>query len=153
MAYYTNLFSPDTYEAFSSSDRTVSGFAMRQRNLAQRLRPGDKLLCYLTKVSRWVGVLTVESAVFEDHTPIYAENDPFVFRVRVTPEVWLERDKAVPIHDDTIWDRLSFTKELDKRSSQWTGKVRANLVQLDHADGAFLEDLLRQQRPEASSIR
>lgn len=145
MAYYTNLFSPHTYEAFSSSGRTVSGFAMRQRNLAQRLRLGDKLLCYLTKVSRWVGVLTVESAVFEDHTPIYAENDPFVFRVRVTPEVWLERDKAVPIHDDTIWNRLSFTKELDKRSSQWTGKVRANLVQLDHADGAFLEDLLRQQ--------
>jgi hypothetical protein len=65
MAYYTDLLSPNTYEAFSASDRTVSGFSLRQRNLAARLQPGDKLICYLTKVSRWVGVLTVESKAFE----------------------------------------------------------------------------------------
>jgi hypothetical protein len=146
MAYYTDLFSPNTYEAFSASDRTISGFSMRQRNLVQRLQPGDKLLCYLTKVSRWVGVLTVESALFEDHTPLfYPQNDPFVVRVRVRPDVWLKRDTAVPIHEDAIWDRLSFTRGADKRSSQWTGKVRGSLVQLSDVDGAFLEALLQRQ--------
>lgn len=149
MAYYTDLFSPSTYEAFSASDRTISGFRVRQRNLAVRLRPGDKFICYLTKVSRWVGVLTVESTAFEDHSPIFVpENDPFVVRVRVTPDVWLEPDKAVPIHEDAVWDNLSFTRGADKRSSQWTGKVRGSLVQLDDTDGAFLEELLLRQAKE-----
>lgn len=151
MAYYTNLFSPNTYETFSASDRAISGFSERQRNLAARLQPGDKLICYLTKVSRWVGVLAVESTAFEDHSPIYVpENDPFIVRVRVKPDIWLGRDNAMPIHEDVVWNNLSFTRGLDKRSSQWTGKVRGSLVHLDDADGAFLEELLRQQAEEGT---
>ena len=47
MAYYLDLFSPETYEAFSRSDRTVSGFRLRQQKTASRIQPGDKLLCYM----------------------------------------------------------------------------------------------------------
>jgi hypothetical protein len=36
MAYFLDLFSPETYEAFSRSDRSVSGFRVRQRNLAEK---------------------------------------------------------------------------------------------------------------------
>lgn len=49
MAYYLDLFSPETHERFSASDRSVSGFRVRQRNAAAKLRPGDKLVCYLTR--------------------------------------------------------------------------------------------------------
>src|SRR5579872_830690 len=42
MAYYLNLFSPETYEAYQCSDQTVSGFRMRQRNAAERTKPGDE---------------------------------------------------------------------------------------------------------------
>jgi predicted RNA-binding protein len=52
MAYYLDLFSPETYEAFSRSDRTVTGFRMRQQNVSRRVNPGDKLVCYMTKLSR-----------------------------------------------------------------------------------------------------
>jgi hypothetical protein len=50
MAYYLDLFSPETYEAFGKSDRSVSGFRMRQLKSAQRIQPGDKFLCYMTKL-------------------------------------------------------------------------------------------------------
>ncbi len=30
MTFFTNLFSPDTYETFSRSDRDVSGFSKHQ---------------------------------------------------------------------------------------------------------------------------
>ena len=53
MAYYLNLFSPETYVAFERSDRTVSGFRRRQRHAASRTRRGDVFVCYLTKLSRW----------------------------------------------------------------------------------------------------
>ena len=57
MAYYTDLFSPETYEAFTQSDQSISGFRPRQKNAASQIKPGDKLVCYVTKVSRWVGIL------------------------------------------------------------------------------------------------
>lgn len=78
MAYYIDLFSPETYAAFTSSDRGVSGFRMRQKGIAAAVRPGDKLLCYMTKLSRWVGVLEVVSEYFLDDTPVFLPAaDPF----------------------------------------------------------------------------
>jgi len=146
MAYYLDLFSPETYEAFSRSDRSVSGFRMRQRNVARRIKAGDKLMCYMTKLSRWVGLLQVVDGPFVEETPIfYPDSDPFIVRFHVRPLVWLPVDKAVPIHDDRVWNKLSFTRGQSTRSSSWTGKLRGSLVQLDDADGAFLESLIQGQ--------
>ena len=61
MAYFLDLFSPETYEAFSKSDRTVSGFRLRHQNAASRVKVGDKFVCYMTKLSRWIGILEVQS--------------------------------------------------------------------------------------------
>jgi len=66
MAYFLNLFSPETYEVFTKSNRDVSGFRSRQQNAARRIKIGDKLICYMTKLSRWVGVLEVLSELFRD---------------------------------------------------------------------------------------
>lgn len=146
MTYYLDLFSPATYDAFSRSDRTVSGFRPRQRGIAQRIRPGDRFVCYMTKLSRWIGLLEIESGPFEDATPIfYPEDDPFTVRFRVRPIHWLPLEKCVPIHEDEVWDQLSFTRGQKKNTSNWTGKVRGSLVQLSMEDGAFLEGLLGQQ--------
>ncbi|MEM3421855.1 MAG: hypothetical protein QW315_06345 [Candidatus Hadarchaeum sp.] len=146
MAYYLDLFSPETYEAFGRSDRTISGFRLRHRNVAQRVVSGDKLVCYMTRLSRWFGLLEVLEGPFIDKTPIfYPEDDPFVVRFRVRELVWLPVEKAIPIHETQVWDRLSFTRGQSKTSSTWTGKLRGSLVRLDDGDGAFLETLLRDQ--------
>ncbi len=144
--YFTSLFSPETYEAFSRSDRTVSGYRSRHRNLASRVHTGDRLICYLTKLSRWVGVLEVISQPFEDNIPIFFEvDDPFIIRFHVRPLVWLPKEQAVPIHDERVWNTLSFTRGLDLKSYVWTGKLRGSLIRLENADGEFLEDFLLKQ--------
>lgn len=146
MRYYVDLFSPETYEAFSRSDRTITGFRLRQENIAQRVKPGDKFVCYMTRLSRWIGLLEVLGGPFIDHTPVfYPEDDPFVVRFRVRELVWLPVEKAIPIHEANVWDRLSFTRGQSRTSATWTGKLRSSLVQLDDADGNFLEALLRAQ--------
>ena len=147
MAYYTDLFSPETYEAFTQSDQSISGFRPRQKSAASQIRPGDKLICYVTKVSRWVGILEVTSEYFEDSTPLfYLEDDPFVIRFRVKPQVLLPKKKAVPIHEDHVWEALSFTQSYQKNSSHWTGKMRNSLNLLSQEDGGFLEELLERQK-------
>ena len=47
---------------------------------------------------------------------------------------------------------MSFTKNRDKKSSQWTGFIRRSLRQLDKADGKFIEDMLIKQAEENNSI-
>ena len=147
MSYHTDLFSPETYEAFTRSDQSITGFRPRQKNAATRIRPGDKLVCYVTNVSRWAGILKVTSEYFEDSTPVfYPEDDPYVIRFRVKPQIWLPMEKAVPIHEDGVWKALSFTRGHDKEKSKWTGKVRNSLNPLSEKDGRFLEELLERQK-------
>lgn len=146
LAYYLDLFSPETYEAFSRSDRTISGFRTRHRSVASRIRPGDRLICYVTGVSRWAGVLEVVDGPFDDASPIfYEQSDPFTLRFKVKAAVWLPIDKALPIHADIVWSGLSFTKDLPEGSIAWTGKVRGSLARLDEVDGRLLEQLLLEQ--------
>ena len=152
MAYYIDLFSPETYEAFTQSSREISGFRSRHKNVASKIKPGDIFVCYLTRLSRWFGLLEVVEGPFVDSTPIFVkENDPFVVRFRVRSTVWLEIDKGIPIHEQSIWTGLSFTQELDGGSLSWTGKVRGSLVRLDDRDGTFLASKLKAQAVAGTS--
>jgi len=146
MAYFIDLFSPETHEAFKRSSRDISGFRLRHKRMAERITSGDMLICYMTRLSRWVGALEVIDGPSIDSTPIFLpENDPFVVRFRVRPVVWLDVEKAIPIRTERIWNGLSFTKGLEEGSIAWTGKVRGSLVRLDDNDGKLLFDLLQKQ--------
>lgn len=152
MAYFIDLFSPETYEAFTRSSRDISGFRLRHKGMAERIKPGDVFVCYLTRLSRWFGLLEVVQGPFIDDKPIFVpENDPFVVRFRVRQLVWLEIEKAIPIHDDVIWSGLSFTRGLERGSIGWTGKVRGSLVRLDDRDGKFLAEKLTAQFPQGKA--
>ena len=146
MNYYTDLFSPETYLAFTNSDRSISGFRRRQKSYVDRLEIGDNLICYVTRISRWIGVLQVESKCFEDNTPIFTtENDPFIMRVKVNPLVWLTLENALPIHEIKIWKFLSFTNNLPPNSIKWTGMMRNSLNRLAESDWEFLKRTLLSQ--------
>jgi hypothetical protein len=146
VAYFLDLFSPQTYEAFSNSSREITGFRVRQRNAASRVKTGDKLICYVTKISRWVGVLEVTGPFFEDRTPIFQPvDDPFIIRFKVKPLAWLPKNKTIPIRDERVWSSLSFTKNYDKHTSDWTGRFRSSLGRIDSEDGIFLERLIMSQ--------
>jgi hypothetical protein len=135
MAYYIDLFSPETYEAFRSSSRDVSGFRVRQKTLAARVSSGDIFVCYMTRLSRWFGVLEVIDGPYIDSKPIFTPaDDPFVVRFRVRPIIVLDPERSIPIHDSEIWKRLSFTRNLEPGSAAWTGKVRGSLTHLDPVD-------------------
>jgi hypothetical protein len=83
---------------------------------------------------------------YEDATPVfYADSDPFVVRFHVEPEVWLPVEKAIPIHEDRIWNGLSFTRGESRGTARWTGRIRTSLVQLSEDDGRLLKSELRAQ--------
>ena len=153
MAYYIDLFSPETYRAFCDSNREITGFRDNRQRIAANIKPGDRFICYMTKLSRWIGVLEVSSDCFIDNLPIFMEqDDPFVVRFCVSPKVWLDPEEGIPISDDVLWKHLSFTKNLSKNSTAWTGKVRSSLTRLADEDGSYLETLLMAQGRERKSF-
>lgn len=146
MSYFIDLFSPETYESFSKSERNISGFRERHKNIASRIKIGDVFLCYMTKLSRWVGALEIVSTSFVDDTPIfYNSDDPFVIRFKVKPIIWLDKEYSIPISENRIWNYLSFTKILQKGDIGWTGKVRGSLNELDEKDAELLISEMKKQ--------
>lgn len=146
MKYFVTVFSPETHALFSASDRAQAGYRARQRKAAERVSVGDILVCYMTRLSRWVGLLEVTSSVFEDTSPVFADkDDPFFVRLKVKPIVWLTPEQGLPIHAPEVWRTLSFTRQLEPESNNWTGAVRTSLAPLTEEDGRFLERGLRDQ--------
>jgi hypothetical protein len=151
--YYLDLFTPETWSAFRNYGGTISGFRERQRKTAERIQPGDIFLCYLVRVSRWCGVLRVNSTAFTDSTPIFSEPDPFIVRFRVTSRVLLDLEQSVPILNENVWSKLSFTQGVKRGVAGWAQhvNVRASLREINAADGAFLADLLEKQSTSPTS--
>ncbi len=148
MNYYIDLFSPETAEAFTKSGMKVSGYRSSRKAYIEnkQIGPGDKFICYVTRLQRFVGILEVTSKYFEDHKPIFRnDNDPFILRFNVKPIVWLSLEMAIPIHTDHIWNNLSFTKTLSKDSNRWTYMVFSSPRVWPKEDCEFLEKLLLEQ--------
>ncbi len=145
MNYYVNLFSPETAEIFSRSGKNISGFRLTKKTYVEnrKIGPGDRFICYVTRIQRFIGVLEVVSDPFVDSSPIFdKENDPFVLRFKVKPMVWLPLEKALPIHDKAIWNNLSFTKGLGDDSNNWTYMVFSSPNHWPTGDCVFLEKKL-----------
>ena len=66
---WLDLFTPQTWKEFQQAGFSVSGFRESRWSSVQKLQKGDYLLCYLTGISRWVGVLEVTSKPFKDDSP------------------------------------------------------------------------------------
>lgn len=146
--YWSDLFTPATYEAYNASDRTVSGFRESQRKMAEKVVVGDKFVCYMVRTSRWVGVLEVVEGPFVDRTPIFVpEDDPFVVRFRVKSSVWLPVEQSVPIRSPEVFAHLKFTRNVSP-GGYWQGPIRRSLLRIDPEDGAFIESLLTRVRDE-----
>src|SRR4051794_29160372 len=97
MAYYLDLFTPETWARFREHGATVSGFRERQLTSAKKIKRGDIFLCYIVRLSRWAGTLEVVSGPFTDNSPIFDDPDPYVVRFEVRPITMFPMDEAIPI--------------------------------------------------------
>jgi predicted RNA-binding protein len=130
--YWLDLFSPTTWQEFLEAGGTVSGFRESRWNTVQQIKPGDYLLCYLTQVSRFVGLLEVTSEPYLDKTPSIWKDEHFPCRVDVEVVAALPVDAAVPIME--LSDQLSFFQNMTGPHA-WTGRVRGSPTRWSESDG------------------
>ena len=146
MKFHLDLFTPQTWAAFREAGATVTGFRERHRRLAEdRVNIGDIFICYLTRVSRWCGLLEVESLPFVDDKPLWDNPDPYSVRFKVKPIVVLDPESSIPIREERVWRTLTITNQFDMSHPHWTGFFRGSLNTFEDDDGNFLMDLLKNQ--------
>ena len=129
--YWLDLFTGKTWDEFQKAGGKVSGFRESRWNTLQKVKPGDYLLCYLTGLSRFIGILEVISKPYKGKENIWSDED-FPCRVKVKPAVILTPEIAIPIFH--LKDRLSIFKNL-KNPNAWTGSVRGSPAKWDKKDG------------------
>ena len=122
--YWLDLFTGTTWKEFQDAGGEVSGFRESRWKMVQKMRPGDYLLCYLTGLSRWVGVLEIVSQPFTDSSKIW-KDAPFTSRVKVKPVVTLTPETGVPVLE--LRDQLSVFRGL-KNPAAWSGPFRGRLL-------------------------
>ena len=115
--YWLDLFTGQTWEEFLDNGAKVSGFRETRVNMARKIHPGDFLLCYVTGISRFIGILKVKSEFYKDESPIW-KNEIFPIRFKVELQLKLNPKTAVPVL--TLRDKLSIFEDIEP-GHQWSG--------------------------------
>ena len=129
--YWLDLFTGTTWKEFIDSGGKVSGFRESRWKTVQKMKPGDYMLCYLTGISRFIGILEVTSAPYRDESPLW-KDEVFPSRVKVKPVIKLTPETAVPVFE--LKGRLSCFREM-KSPNAWTGHFRGSPAKWSGEDG------------------
>ena len=131
--YWIDLFTVETWKEFQDHGSDVSGFSEKRWATVQRMKPGDYLLCYLTRVSRWVGLLEVAGEPFYDEEPIW-RSAVYPSRVPVRAVLQLAPEHGVPVLN--MREELTIFRGLDN-PNRWQGPFRGSprACLIDHGTG------------------
>lgn len=129
--YWLDLFTVETWEEFRFNGSSISGFSESSLKTVQQMKHGDYLLCYLTRASRWVGVLEVVGDAFVDRSVIW-KSQTFPSRLPVRPVLEVDPEFGVAVLD--LRDQLSVFQGLGN-PNLWSGPFRRSPTKWKTADG------------------
>lgn len=130
--YWLVSFTGETWQEFLTAGANVTGFRENSGNVVQQIKPGDYLLCYVTGVMTWIGVLEAIGGPYHDETRVWSIG-LFPERVPVKPVFLLEIETAVPIHE--MHDQLSIFAKYEEDRRAWSINVRKSPTKWSRADG------------------
>lgn len=132
MNYWADLFDCDTWRESRAYGLRVSGYAENMIAQAERIQPGDVLLCYVVGAMRWVGALEVLGRS-TDTVAVWTK-DTYPVRFDVRPIVALDLEKGVPMRE--LDDRKNPSCVSTARHAL-RGMVRASPTRFTHIDDAL----------------
>lgn len=138
--HYLHLFTGTTWQEFLEAEGRVAGFRESRWSTVKKIKPGDIFLCYLTGISRWVGILRATSEPFKDDAPIW-KDEVYPCRVKVDTISALSPETGVPIHN--LRDQLSIFQNLSNPNA-WSGHVRGSPTKWKKAEGEAVIEAVKE---------
>ena len=140
--YWVVLFTGTTWQEFLDAGANVVGFRNTRWNYIQQIKPKDYLLCYLTGLSRFIGVLEVLSEPFQGNTRIWKE-DKFPSRIKVKVITRLTPETSVPVV--SLRSKLSIFENL-RTPSGWSVRFRASPQRWKASDGEVVVQAIKEAK-------
>lgn len=137
--YYLALFNEETWNEFLEHGSSVYGTTLKKQRRMEAINPGDFLICYVTKLSRFVGLLSITSQAYFDDRRIW-KNDIYPLRVNVRPIYSLEATAGIPVIE--LKEELEIFNNL-KNPKAWGGFFQNSLNILKEHDSKLIIDKLK----------
>jgi hypothetical protein len=140
-AYWIIVGSTDNFARTRELGFSMQGIKSRHRKKAEKMKPGDKIVWYLTGVKAFGGVATITSEYFESHDRIWQSGDPkkeaedYPFRVNIEPEIVLSEGDWISA--EPIARQMTYVSKWP--ANNWTLAFQGNV----HSIGAEDFELIR----------
>lgn len=122
--HYLIITTPESYEADIMNNFSLAGFPNRNEKSIKNFKKGDKIIYYITKISKFATVSEVTSEYFYSTKPIWSEIiDEWPHRVSTKPLITIT-DESNMIYIKDIWDDLEFISNKHRWGSQVMGSFR-----------------------------
>lgn len=122
---------------------SVAAMKSRHRRKWERVRPGDRILFYLTALKVFGGVCRVSGAPFESHELVWtSEGKPaedYPWRFPTVPVVTLDAGLFVPA--EPLAREMSYARRWP--AENWTLAFQGNVHELPDADADLVESAIR----------
>jgi predicted RNA-binding protein len=145
--------SPENFRIAVGRGFDLFGFKSTRRSETSTMRPGDKLVFYLTGIKKFGGIAKVTSDAFEDHKKIFASEkkpgEDYPFRVKTRPEIILKEDQWLDVPDYV--PLLEMTKKGAMKS--WSLAFQGNLHRISDADYRLIERDMRARKARKAAAK
>ena len=135
--YWLDLFTPRTWEEAQRNGFKLSGFRENRWGLVKKIEPGDLLICYITRISRFSGILKVVSKPYKDEKKAKKvwKGDSFPCVMDVEPVITLDFLHSVPASE--VISKLTI-------AAKWGGIVRGSPNRVNKEDGNTIKKILKE---------
>lgn len=153
-AHWIIVGSPDNFRRTAELGFTLQGIKSRHRRKAERMRPGDKFVYYLTGLKAFGAIATVEAAYFESHEPIWSSADPmkaaegYPFRVPISPDLVLPEDAPLPA--EPVARRMVHAAKWP--AANWTLAFQGNVHPIGEGDYRLIRTEMTAHPPDESEL-
>jgi hypothetical protein len=144
-SYWIIVGSPENFAATRANGFTLQGLKSRHRKKAETMRPGDKLVWYITGLKAFAGFATVTTEYFEDHTPIWKSRDPkkdaedYPWRVGIRPDLVLGEGGFVDA--EPIARGMNYVSKWP--AANWTLAFQGNVHKIERDDFELIASSLK----------
>ena len=121
---------------------TIAGMKSRHRKKAEKVRPGDKVIFYLTGVLKFGGIAEATSGYSEDHSPLWEskkKGEEYPFRFSIKPQTILGEQDFLPA--EVMARQMDYVKKWP--AEHWRLAFQGNVHLLPQADYELLEREMR----------
>ncbi len=139
--YWMITTSPDNFEL----DRKKLGFRVqglrhRHRKMVQKFRPGDKVVYYINRISRFGAIARITSGYFKGTDRLWTDEDElWPSRAHSEPELVL--DAETMLDAIRIKDNLSFVQKYSTR--KWGIAFQGSIRELSEEDFKLIESEMK----------